>query len=37
MWLSGVEAFADDKRPNFVLLIGDDHGWSETGTTGIRM
>lgn len=23
-----------DDRPNFVLLMGDDHGWSETGYNG---
>ena len=25
---------AADDRPNFVLLMGDDHGWSETGYNG---
>ena len=23
-----------DERPNFILLMGDDHGWSETGYNG---
>ena len=27
-------AAADDDRPNIVLLMGDDHGWSETGYNG---
>lgn len=26
--------FAADERPNFILLMGDDHGWSETGYNG---
>ncbi|MBL6764608.1 MAG: sulfatase-like hydrolase/transferase, partial [Verrucomicrobiae bacterium] len=26
------EAFAD--RPNIILLMGDDHGWEETGYNG---
>ena len=26
-----VSLDADDDRPNFILLMGDDHGWSETG------
>jgi arylsulfatase A-like enzyme len=25
---------ADQPRPNFVLLMGDDHGWEETGYNG---
>ena len=23
-----------DERPNFILVMGDDHGWSETGYNG---
>ncbi|MFM8617297.1 MAG: N-acetylgalactosamine-6-sulfatase, partial [Opitutaceae bacterium] len=23
-----------DSRPNIVLLMGDDHGWDETGYNG---
>lgn len=29
-----VAAGAAEDRPNFVLLMGDDHGWSETGYNG---
>ncbi len=29
----GVVGSAED-RPNFILLMGDDHGWSETGYNG---
>ena len=25
---------AADQRPNFILCMGDDHGWSETGYNG---
>jgi arylsulfatase A-like enzyme len=25
---------ADEQRPNFVLMMGDDHGWEETGYNG---
>lgn len=25
------EAFAADTRPNIILMMGDDHGWEETG------
>ncbi|QDV36224.1 sulfatase family protein [Tautonia plasticadhaerens] len=27
-------ATASDQRPNIVLLVGDDHGWDETGYNG---
>jgi arylsulfatase A-like enzyme len=27
-------ALADVPRPNFILLMGDDHGWEETGYHG---
>lgn len=33
----GVPACAPaqtDERPNFILLMGDDHGWEETGYNG---
>ena len=30
---SGLVSVADD-RPNIILLMGDDHGWDETGYTG---
>ena len=23
--------FAAESRPNIILLMGDDHGWEETG------
>ncbi len=26
--------FAADARPNFILMMGDDHGWEETGYHG---
>ncbi|MFT5466549.1 MAG: arylsulfatase A-like enzyme [Verrucomicrobiales bacterium] len=29
-----VTPLAADERPNFILLMGDDHGWSETGYNG---
>lgn len=29
-----AEAAAHDDRPNFILLMGDDHGWDETGYNG---
>lgn len=32
-WLAGATAFAAD-RPNVVLMMGDDHGWEETGYNG---
>ncbi len=31
-WYSAAAAV--DERPNFILLMGDDHGWSETGYNG---
>lgn len=30
---SGLVSVADD-RPNIILLMGDDHGWDETGYNG---
>jgi arylsulfatase A-like enzyme len=32
--LMGVQSVAGEARPNFVLLMGDDHGWEETGYNG---
>jgi arylsulfatase A-like enzyme len=32
--LCGVSHAADTTRPNIVLLMGDDHGWEETGYNG---
>lgn len=31
--LCGV-VYAADSRPNFILMMGDDHGWEETGYNG---
>ena len=28
------EVSKEQKRPNFVLLMGDDHGWDEVGYNG---
>ena len=33
LFLTCVGSFAEE-RPNFILLMGDDHGWSETGYNG---
>lgn len=32
--LCRVHSFASEVRPNIVLLMGDDHGWEETGYNG---
>ena len=32
--LSAAAPSAADPRPSFVLLMGDDHGWDETGYNG---
>jgi arylsulfatase A-like enzyme len=32
--LCGSHALAASSRPNIVLLMGDDHGWEETGYNG---
>ncbi len=32
--LSPLQADADSKHPNIILLMGDDHGWEETGYNG---
>ena len=35
MILSGIShPVLADERPNFILLMGDDHGWDETGYNG---
>jgi arylsulfatase A-like enzyme len=34
LWALSSAAQADDSHPNFVLLMGDDHGWEETGYNG---
>ena len=32
MILAGIsQSVLADERPNFILLMGDDHGWDETG------
>lgn len=28
------QSFADESRPNIILMMGDDHGWEETGYNG---
>lgn len=30
----GILAIASESQPNIVLLMGDDHGWEETGYNG---
>ena len=32
--LSGAAAMAADAPPNIILMMGDDHGWEETGYNG---
>ncbi len=32
--LTACHTLANDSRPNFILLMGDDHGWEETGYNG---
>jgi hypothetical protein len=32
--VAACTAVAGEERPNIVLLIGDDHGWDETGYNG---
>ena len=32
--LFGLCALAAAERPNIILLMGDDHGWEETGYNG---
>lgn len=32
--LVGFPLFAAENRPNIILLMGDDHGWEETGYNG---
>ncbi|MCO6456311.1 MAG: sulfatase-like hydrolase/transferase [Pirellulaceae bacterium] len=32
--ICGLARAADPPRPNFILLMGDDHGWEETGYNG---
>jgi arylsulfatase A-like enzyme len=32
--LAAAEAERDSERPNVILLMGDDHGWEETGYNG---
>jgi arylsulfatase A-like enzyme len=32
--VSSLPAMAEDDRPNIILLMGDDHGWEETGFNG---
>ena len=35
MILAGIsQSVLADERPNFILLMGDDHGWDETGYNG---
>jgi len=35
MILAGMsQSVLADERPNFILLMGDDHGWDETGYNG---
>lgn len=34
LFLSSVSLFAANDRPNVILLMGDDHGWEETGYNG---
>ena len=32
--LAASSAAAAETRPNIVLMMGDDHGWEETGYNG---
>ena len=32
--LCGLSFAAETKRPNIILMMGDDHGWEETGYNG---
>jgi arylsulfatase A-like enzyme len=33
-WLASGPVLAAESRPNIILLMGDDHGWEETGYNG---
>lgn len=34
LWALGPFTQAAEQRPNIILLMGDDHGWEETGYNG---
>ncbi len=34
LWIFAASAQAAEQRPNIILLMGDDHGWEETGYNG---
>jgi arylsulfatase A-like enzyme len=34
LFLAGTPLLAAESRPNIILLMGDDHGWEETGYNG---